>query len=125
MTGSSNPKKAYGIAKPSAHFIPPTAIVHLSRAMMEGAAKYGAYNWRESAVDVTTYYSAALRHWMLFLSGEDRDPETGLHHLGYAMACAAIVLDAQAAGKLVDDRAKGVDLGALIRELTKTEGGQQ
>ena len=115
-----NPKKQYGMAKPSVCFVPPSAIVHLSLAMAEGSAKYGFFNWRDTHVDATTYYSAAMRHWMLFFSGEDYDPKTGIHHLAYAMACAAILLDAQGGGTLEDDRPRQtLDLGELINHYTK------
>lgn len=101
--------------------VPQIALLSLGQAMQEGAEKYGVFNWRETRVDVSTYYNAAMRHWMLYFSGEDYDPKTGLHHLGYAMACAAVLLDADRMGVLEDDRpVDGGELAEFIRIHTKT-----
>jgi hypothetical protein len=51
-----------------------------------------------------------LRHIDAYTSGEEFDPIDGTHHLGNIMACAAILLDAKAAGKLNDDRPPSVGL---------------
>jgi hypothetical protein len=101
---STNPKRAFGVKKPSPHFIPPIAIIEEAAVMAGGAAKYGPYNWQESPVDATTYYSAAMRHLMSWFTGEDRDPESGHLHLAHVRACMAILIDADASGKLIDDR---------------------
>jgi hypothetical protein len=50
------------------------------------------------------YLSAAWRHLDAYHSGEEFDPADGTHHLGNVMACCAIILDAEAAGTLDDDR---------------------
>lgn len=104
MPDSENPKKRFGVAKPSPHFIPPIAILEESVVMALGGTKYGAYNWNDKPVDASTYYDAALRHIMSWYTGEDRDPESGASHLAHARACMAILLDAQATGTLIDDR---------------------
>lgn len=101
---STNPKRAFGVRKPSAQFIPPVALIEESVVMALGAVKYGAFNWQDDPVDATTYYSAAIRHLLQWFSGEDRDQESGASHLAHVRACMAILLDAQASGKLVDDR---------------------
>jgi len=71
-----------------------------------GAEKYGAYNWRERNVSVSTYVAAAERHIRAYFERQNIDPESGHHHLGHAMACLAILIDADAFGCLVDDRPK-------------------
>jgi hypothetical protein len=48
-----------------------------------------------------------------WFNGEDHDPLTGVHHLGNALACIAIIIDALEAGALKDDRPPKVDLGGL------------
>lgn len=50
------------------------------------------------------YYDACRRHLGAWFEGEERDPDSGLPHLAHALACLAILVDARAAGKLVDDR---------------------
>lgn len=122
MTKSTNPKRAFGIRKPSPHFIPPIAIIEESVVMAMGAEKYGAWNWTQDSVDASTYYSAAMRHLMSWFAGENNDPETGVSHLAHVRACMAILLDALAIGNLVDDRPKATaDVAAAIQMLTKVE----
>ncbi len=114
---SSNPKRAFGVKKPSAQFIPPVAIVEESVVMALGAAKYGAFNWQDDPVDATTYYSAAIRHLLQWFSGEDVDPESGASHLAHVRACMAILIDAQASDSLIDDRPKCASAGEAIERL--------
>lgn len=114
---SSNPKRAYGVRKPSAQFIPPVAIIEESAVMALGAAKYGAFNWQDEPVDATTYYSAAIRHLLQWFSGEDLDPESRASHLAHVRACAGILMDAAAAGTLIDDRPKCASATDAIERL--------
>jgi hypothetical protein len=114
---STNPKRAFGVKKPSAQFIPPAAIIEESAVMALGAAKYGAYNWQDDPVDATTYYSAAIRHLLQWFSGEDIDSESGASHLAHVRACMAILIDAKASGKLIDDRPRCASAGEAIERL--------
>lgn len=103
-----NPKTSQGAAKPNLALVLDTACLQEAVAMMSGAEKYGAFNWRESTVPAMTYVAAMRRHLALWLNGEDgeTDPKTGYYvtHLGAVRANAAILIDAQAVGTLVDDR---------------------
>lgn len=72
--------------------------------MVEGMVKYGKYNYRGVGVRTSIYLGAAHRHMQKYQNGEDRDPKTGVHHLGSARACLGVLLDAEAQGKLTDDR---------------------
>lgn len=99
-----NPKTVYGVAKPPMHVIPPTALIHLGQAMANGKQKYGAMNWRDKKVTSSIYYDAAMRHLMAWWDGENNAEDSGVHHLGHAMACLAILLDAKSVGMLNDDR---------------------
>ena len=114
---SSNPKRAFGVRKPSAQFIPPVAIVEESAVMALGAAKYGPFNWQDEPVDAATYYSAAIRHLLQWFAGEDCDPESGASHLAHVRSCMGILLDAQASGTLIDDRPKCASAAEAIERL--------
>jgi hypothetical protein len=117
---SSNPKKRYGSVKPSAHFIPPVAILEEAVVMRLGAEKYGFANWQDSPVDASTYYSAAVRHLMSWFTGEDKDPESGASHLAHVRACCGILIDAMETGSLIDDRPRKVANAAnAIKRLTR------
>lgn len=100
----NNPKTLVGAAKLPLHLVPPSATHYLAMAMADGAKKYGPYNWRDIPISVSTYKSAAQRHWDAFWDGEDNAPDSGAHHLAHAMACCALLLDAMSIGKLIDDR---------------------
>jgi hypothetical protein len=115
----ANPKRAFGARKPSPGFIPPVAILEESVVMALGAAKYGPFNWNDSPIDATTYYSAAMRHLMSWYTGEDADPESGASHLAHVRACMAILIDAKASNTLIDDRPKTASASVAIAAFTK------
>lgn len=116
-----NPKDRIGVKKPNLHLVPSTAIVHCAKAMEDGAAKYGPYNWRENKVIASVYVSAAERHLRQWFDGEDEAEDSGQHHLAHAMACLAILLDAQEGENLKDDRPFPGKTSELIKRLTKTD----
>lgn len=122
-----NPKTAMGAQKPDLSVVPPSALLHLATAMMNGARKYGPYNWRDDPVSTRVYVAAAMRHLASYLDGEDYSADTveaeePVHHLGHVMACCAIVLDAWHAGTLLDNRPKVPGrTGALIETYRTTK----
>jgi len=101
---TTNPKDLFGQLKVSLTKVPAVAWLHAARAMMNGAEKYGPYNWREKEVITSIYVDAALRHILSWWEGEGIDPDSGVHHLGHAIACLAILLDAYEHGCLINDR---------------------
>lgn len=101
---STNPKDRIGSKKVDMSTVPPNVLAKLALAHMDGAIKYGAFNWREKGVRSSIYYSAALRHLLSWWEGEDTAPDSGQHHLAHVMACCAILLDAEECSVLTDDR---------------------
>lgn len=101
---STNPKDRIGITKVPLHLIPLTAQINQALAHLDGACKYGPYNWRDENVAASVYVAACLRHLQKWLNGREVDRDSGVHELGHATACLNIIMDAQASGKLVDDR---------------------
>jgi hypothetical protein len=117
---TTNPKDAIGRTKPPLELIPGTAMVQEAVVMGLGAEKYGPFNWRDHAVSSRVYVGAALRHLMSWMDGESIDPESGASHLAHARACLGIMLDAEAIGKLVDDRPTPGNTAEVIKAMTKT-----
>jgi hypothetical protein len=116
----ANPKDLVGAKRVSLTKIPPVALAHAGFALMNGAGKYGPYNWRGKPVRATIYVDACERHLNAWLDGEEDAADSGAHHLGHAIACLAILLDAQETGSLVDDRPVGDGTGgAFCRVLTR------
>jgi hypothetical protein len=114
-----NPKDLLGVEKVSFTKVPAVAIAHCAHAMMDGAGKYGPYNWRDKAVVANIYIDAALRHLLDWFEGEEEADDSHCHHLGHAMACCAILLDAQETGNLVDNRPVNEKTKAILTKLLK------
>lgn len=123
----NNPKDKFGSKKVSITKLPAVGIMHGSMGMMYGASQYDPYNWRDNAVIASIYVDAMIRHLMAWFDEKEEIAEdSGVTHLGHVIANAAILLDAQATGNLIDDRpSKGKastelsKLNALIPDLQK------
>jgi hypothetical protein len=114
----TNPKDLIGTDKLPLHLWPETATAMGALGLLEGALKYGRSNWRVSGVRYSIYIDALRRHVNALFEGEDFDPDSGLPHLSHALACLAIIVDAQAAGNLTDDRQYPGGYRKLVEELT-------
>jgi hypothetical protein len=114
-----NPKTILGTAKPSISSVPPVAMFVMGQAMRDGKAKYGPMNWREKRVTSSVYFDAAMRHLLAWWDGEEEAQDSGVHHLGHAMACLAILVDAQHGGHLNDDRPPTGTLPKFLSDNTK------
>lgn len=104
---AENPKAAFGNLKtPALSVIPSPPLLQVGEVMRRGAEKYGAYNWRTSRVNVSTYIDAAMRHLMSYQDGETLDPDDSQSHLAHAAASLFVIMDALAVGNAEDDRPK-------------------
>lgn len=120
-TKPSNPKDIIGSRKIPLDIVPDTIAVLAAPAFLEGALKYGRYNWRICGVRASIYYSALKRHIKKWWNGQDEDPITRVHHLSNALACIAILLDAELYGKLEDDRPPCPDPDAMAKLIDEME----
>ena len=117
-TKPSNPKDNVGSTKLPYHLVPGEVIGGVSLALLEGALKYGAYNYRVAGVRYSIYYSALQRHINAWWNGEDIDQESGIHHLYKAMACLVVLADSMHIGNAQDDRPPRLQAG-WVREMNK------
>lgn len=115
----TNPKDAIGSKKVAPHHLPAHIPAKMSLAMLEGAIKYGSFNYRVAGVRASIYYDALLRHISAWWEGQDIDPDSGLHHLWKALACLAILEDARTMGMLTDDRPPKLSNQDWVQELNK------
>lgn len=100
-----NPKDAIGSTKLPLHLWPAEATAMGCLGMLEGAAKYGRNNFiAGNGVIASIYVDAAKRHLDAWFAGEECSHDVGGPHLGNALATIAILVKAQAHGRLVDDR---------------------
>ena len=120
---TTNPKDLIGLTKAPLRLVPPALMIETAPAMANGASKYGAYNWREHAVSVSVYLEALMRHVLAYWDGEEVATDSGVKHLAHAAACLAIIFDAAAVGKLIDDRPLPGGASALLAVQARTTSG--
>jgi len=100
-----NAKDAIGSDKLPLSLWPESATAVGCLALLDGMLKYGRANYRAAPnLRLSIYVDALKRHVNAFVEGEDVDPDSGIPHLGHALACLAILVDASAADNLLDDR---------------------
>jgi hypothetical protein len=116
----TNPKDLIGVTKAPLRLVPPVLEILTSVPMAVGAKKYGAFNWRKSAVRHSLYLEAARRHIDAILDGEACDEETTVEHEASVAACMAIIMDARAVGKLINDLCPV--RGGASKELKRVAG---
>lgn len=115
----TNPKDLIGAKKPRLSLVPPSGLVYAALAMANGASKYGPYNWREKKVQTMIYLEACMRHILAYQDGEEVAADSGIPHLGHALACLLILIDAKETGNMIDNRPKPGAMAALIEKWTK------
>ena len=81
----------YDTDKPMMDLIPPIMEMEVSRVLTFGADKYGPDNWRKVPDLRRRYIAAAKRHINALQQGEERDPESGLHHAAHAVSCLMFI----------------------------------
>lgn len=113
-----NPKDSIGSTKIPMHLWPSTATLLGAMGLLDGALKYGRSNFRAAPVRASIYYDAACRHLIAWFEGRPCDPDSGLPDLAHALACLAIIVDAEAAGTLIDDRMVSGGYTTLLAALT-------
>lgn len=121
MSDSTNPKDKLGLKKVRLSLVPPSSTIYQALAMEDGAAKYGPYNWREKKVIASIYIDAAKRHMDSWFDGEDNASDSKKPHLGHALACLGIIVDALETGNLIDDRPLKGAAAALIEKFKKED----
>ena len=72
--------------KPQFSLIKPDALMEMVAVLTYGAKKYSPDNWKMLENARQRYFDAANRHLWQWYGGEERDPESGLHHLAHAMS---------------------------------------
>jgi mutator protein MutT len=114
----TNPKDMIGSNKLPLHLWPPSATAMGCLGFLDGALKYGRSNFRATPVLASIYVAALKRHTDMYYEGETIDPDSKIPHLAGILANAAILVDAAAAGSLVDDRQYPGGYAKLVEELT-------
>lgn len=82
----------------------PLSYIELAKVYAMGEAKYDRYNYLKGYA-WSLSVDALFRHLFAFLSGEDRDPESGLLHTSHVAWHAQALTSFQLRGVGTDDRA--------------------
>lgn len=78
--------------KPRPTLVPVSLIKAVTAVREYGTAKYhDPENWRK--VEAQRYRDALYRHWIEYLDGKERDPESGLPHLWHLACNAAFLIE--------------------------------
>ncbi|TFU06156.1 hypothetical protein EUV02_03850 [Polymorphobacter arshaanensis] len=100
----TNPKDLAGRMKPATFSVVPVApMFQIGKVMSLGAAKYGAFNYRDKPISESVYLDAFMRHMAAVIDGQDVDPESGQSHVAHMAAGCIILLDAMNVGTLIRD----------------------
>jgi hypothetical protein len=117
----TNPKDSVGAKKAPLGVVPVALVIGVAPAMAVGAKKYGPFNWRGQPVQVMTYIEAIQRHLYAFVDGQDVAEDTGVSHLAHAGAGLAILMDAYALNRVIDNRPEKGPAADMLREQDKSE----
>lgn len=103
---AANPKDAVGVRKWRQFFcIPYRVMWEVGVGMLEGALKYGRFNYRSTGVQASIYIDASRGHLDSWCEGQDIDPDSGLSHITKAICSLIVLRDGMIEGNFVDDRA--------------------
>lgn len=94
----------YDGEKPDMYLLPPLATLEVGKVLTYGATKYSPDNWRRLDMLQERYTSAALRHLLAHMAGEDNDSETDMSHLAHAICCLLFKLEDELLGKVEEER---------------------
>jgi len=117
--------KKFDGEKPNLALIPKEAMWMMGEAFSYGGKKYGEENHKQG-LSIKRQLAAALRHIYQFLDGEDLDSESGLNHLGHALASVAMATYTFTNNQEFDDRFRKPGLGNMAAQelLTNIRTGK-
>lgn len=72
--------------------LPWHATEEVVEVLTYGARKYTPNNWR-NAEGTSRFFAAAMRHIVSYITGQKRDPETGIHHLAHAICNLMFIIE--------------------------------
>ena len=84
--------KKFDQNKPRMSLLPKGALNAVIRVLEFGATKYQVDGWKHVPDAKTRYYDAMQRHIDAWWQGEQKDPETGEHHLAHAICCGMFLM---------------------------------
>lgn len=86
--------------------LPIDALEEVSRTLMIGRDRHGAWNWVTNPLPYTHLLAKAERHILAFQGGENIDPGTGRSHIACAICDLLFLQSHMIQGVSTDDRFK-------------------
>jgi hypothetical protein len=122
----ANPKQGVGSTQLPVGLVSPLLKAHIALAKHNGRGKYGLANFIGTEVLMSIYLDAIERHLDKLKMGEKFDPVDGVSHIGAIGASLDIILCAETAGTLIDDRPRSdgqleayYGLTPMVKKLTE------
>lgn len=78
--------------KPQWRLVPFGAMTEVVDVLTYGANKYSPDNWKYVNDAQNRYIDAGFRHFVAYVNGQQRDPESGHRHLAHAICCLLFLL---------------------------------
>lgn len=107
--------------KPPLSLVPGVFIIHVAKALEDGAKKRSPYNYRKTPVSAMGLIDKMERHLQLIKDRHDYAEDSGLHELAHLGANISVYLDAEAQGMLDDDRPVAGKAHEVMMQFTKTD----
>ncbi len=117
--GNPDPKQAWGDKKIPAASLNPLVLLEEAHQTRVGGYLYGVFNYvgEDNPKSAMVYIHALMRHFLLFIGGEDNDPDSLVSHLAAIRCCCGILRTQQIQGSLIDDRPDWGDVRAMVDYL--------
>lgn len=98
--------------------IPGYPLDELAKVYTYGTQKYDDNNWRKG-MKWGRLFGAMMRHAWAFWRGQNRDPESGLHHLAQAAWQCFSLMEYERTKPELDDRFKDLVIEKYFKEVKK------
>lgn len=79
------------------------ALAELVKVLDFGSRKYSSWNWSKG-LSWSDCCASMMRHLTAWMTGEDKDPETGLSHMAHVLCNAMFLMHFILFNRGIDDR---------------------
>ncbi len=125
-TGKANMGTPIGVKydedKPKFSLIKRDALMEMVAVLTYGAKKYSPDNWMHLDNARQRYFDAANRHLWQWFGGEERDEESGLHHLAHAMSSLMFIIQMDINKEREMDSWKATEMPSLFTTPSEPHG---
>jgi len=112
----------YDDNKPKFSLIKQDALMEMVAVLTYGAKKYSPDNWMHLDNARQRYFDAANRHLWQWFGGEERDEESGLHHLAHAMSSLMFIIQMDINKEKEMDSWKATEMPSLFTPPSEPHG---